>query len=200
MNKALRRAAAATTLALTAAFAAVSGNAVAQAPAAEPMWYAVTTNPETGNLAINMAKGSGCTANGHEVVTAATINVSLSDIVRSGETADAETLNAVLMLAQMTGDDSELKAELQKYDFTKADAAKISQIFDEEWSAVSQKYASGQFPELGQELQQDIINTLVKVAQKYEQQTGVTIALEFAGGGMSPAPTPACQAKAAPKP
>lgn len=197
MNKTLRRAVAATTLALTAAFAAVSGTALAAGPAAEPMWPAVTTDPQTNQLAIAVTSAQACTSDGYGVATAARIQVSLSDIVKAGQTVDAEGLDAGLMLAQLSEDDTELKAELAKYDFSKADPAKISKIFKEEWATVAQKYSSEQFGRLTQEMQQDILTTLETVARKYEGQTGVTIALEFASGAMSPAPIPECQVKPA---
>ncbi len=195
MNTTLRRAVAATTLAL----AAIAGNAFAQETTGEPMLPAFAINPEDNQLAMKLARAFTCTADAHQAITSSKIYVSLSDIVKKGHIVDVGAMDDAILVAQMTGDDFMLKEELEKYDFSKADAAKIVIMLADELAPITKEYSAMQFHSgLDEKAKQDITNAFIAVIKKYEEETGVTIALEFAGGGLSPQPTPACQAALAP--
>lgn len=160
--------------------------------AAEPMWHAVTIGETT--MMITAVTAKACTKDGFEASTGANVKVSLSNIVKAGHSPDAKLLDDAQFESKMLGDDLSLRDELEKYDFRKVNSGRISKIFEDEWKPVARKYTSKQFGQLPQDMRTDLSNTLDKVAKRYETGTGVTIALDFAGGELSATITPRCRA------
>lgn len=160
--------------------------------AAEPMYQAVTIGP-TNELLKTAAGAVVCTKDGFEVTTQTNVQVSLSDIVKPGQSVDEDVLEFALWLAEGADDDSDLREELAKYDFRKVDADRISQIFDAEWKPLARKYTAAQHAKTDSVMHTDLMNMMANVEKRYEASTGVTIDLEYTRSAVSKATTPQCR-------